>query len=182
VGLAGFGLRGRVAAEWKSMETFPAGVSSSRLAVRDARLRFYSFKTMTNQPEQCYECGCQGDASEFQRKRVRQPKRSGKGKLFVHVFFCPSCAAKNEEQLALARGRRCEQCGARIKAGEAQLRSKTETEVLGAVARHETVHMILCPACAENYDGTGNHLLKGMLWFIGAVVCLVVASLLFSRK
>src|SRR6185312_11802626 len=60
----------------------------------------------------------------------------------------------------------CGECGCRIPAGEAVLRSRTKTEMAGAVARHQSVHLMLCPACAERYDGTGNRLMWGMAFFV----------------
>lgn len=70
----------------------------------------------------------------------------------------------------------CNQCGARMESGEAVFRSKTDTDIAGIVASHRSVHLALCPACAEKYDGTGNTMLWCMLAFVGIVVLIGLFS------
>jgi hypothetical protein len=78
-------------------------------------------------------------------------------------------AAPIEQMVAAALF--CDQCGAPLESGEGAPRYKTRTEGAGYVVTHHTVHMTLCPSCAEEYDGTGNR----MVWAMGAFVALVVA-------
>jgi len=70
----------------------------------------------------------------------------------------------------------CDECGCTIPPGTGEIRSKTDTVVMGAVGFHRTVHVTLCPECAAKYDGTGSGLMWGMALFVALVVTVALAS------
>ncbi|MBI3821205.1 MAG: DUF2185 domain-containing protein [Planctomycetes bacterium] len=70
----------------------------------------------------------------------------------------------------------CDTCGCAINPGRAVLQSRTDTEVSGAAAFHRTVHLTLCPTCAEQRDDTGNRVLLAMAAFVAIVVALGLAG------
>ncbi len=132
-------------------------------------------------PERCHDCGCEGDATEFVRRRIQQPKRTGKGKVFLNVPLCPTCAERYNE-VARVGGSRCDRCGARVAPGQGHVRTVTDTEVGGAVAWHRTVQVFLCPSCAESYDDTAGGLIKGMLILVGILLALACVGWVFFPR
>src|SRR5436190_1647684 len=126
---------------------------------------------MTDSPQACYECGSQGSAADLQRRRIKQPKQSGKGHVFSYIWLCPECVARYDAAPAAKMGR-CDNCGAQIVDGAGHIRSRTETEHVGNWVRHHTVNMLLCPDCAASHDSAGGHLIKGMLIFVGVLLFL----------
>jgi hypothetical protein len=132
------------------------------------------------QPVHCHDCGCPGEAGEFLRRRIQRPKQSGQGKVFLKVALCPACAARYD-QAARDGGSRCDHCGARVAPGEGHVRTKTDTQVTGALPYHRTVQGFLCPGCAEGYDDAGGQLIKGMLILLGVLLGLEVIGWIFSR-
>jgi hypothetical protein len=70
----------------------------------------------------------------------------------------------------------CDNCGAPLEIGEAEIRSKTETTLAGAVPFHRAVNVALCPRCAHTHDGTGDRMIWGMGAFVAAVVLIGLAA------
>ena len=74
----------------------------------------------------------------------------------------------------------CDQCGIPLDPDEVQIRLKTDTMVAGAAAFHRTVHLALCPACADTRDGTSSRMIYAMAAFVAVAALLVVGGWIVS--
>jgi hypothetical protein len=78
------------------------------------------------------------------------------------------------------KGHPCDHCGQPIPALQGEERIKSETEVVGGVAHSRTVRVVLCSECASAYDGTGDHLLRALLFSALAFMLLGCGGWLLS--
>jgi hypothetical protein len=136
---------------------------------------------MLPEPQQCHECRRPAEVGEsFHVRRVRRAAGNRKRKETVEIVLCPACEAEHQNVKESGVGKQhCDHCKTRIQPGQAVLRSKTDTEVAGAVAYHRTVHMVLCPACAKQYDDTGRWMLVCMGLFVGLLAFCGLLGMFF---
>ena len=64
----------------------------------------------------------------------------------------------------------CDECGRPLESGEFEIRSKTDTQVLGIVSFHRSVHLALCRQCAQTRDGTADLMIWGLTALVGVLL------------
>lgn len=102
-------------------------------------------------------------------------QKSEASTIFEVTYLPEAPEAPNAEEMKATR-EFCDECGHSIPSGQAVIRSKTDTDVVGAAAMHQTVHLALCPECAERYDDTGNRMLWGMSVFVMLVLLIALSG------
>jgi hypothetical protein len=70
----------------------------------------------------------------------------------------------------------CDDCGMPLEPGEEVLRSCSNRDGQS----YSLIHLALCPKCARQYDGQGDHMILGMGVFAAIVVILGLAGWLLS--
>jgi hypothetical protein len=79
-------------------------------------------------------------------------------------------------------GRPCDGCGLPIPPGQAQQRIKNEAENVGAVGYSRTVQVLLCPGCADKFDGNSAYFTQVFFWAAGILLGLLFLGCVFTRR
>jgi len=79
-------------------------------------------------------------------------------------------------------GRPCEGCGQPIPPGQAQERIKNQAENVGAVGYSHTVQVLLCPACADRFDGNSTYFTQVFFWAAAILLGLLFLGCVFAQR
>jgi hypothetical protein len=134
---------------------------------------------MSTDIQTCHRCGriaAKGEDFTPQRAKRAPPNRVTD----PEAVLCPACAA--DQPQALLNYQFCDQCNGPIEPGQSQVRWRSDTRMMGAVANHRSVPMTLCPICVKSHDGTGRSLIIYVLVMFGLLAAAATVTWLWDHS